>query len=123
MALLTKTKSTKEVLDNHLSSFAAGDLEGILSDYSPEVVFFTQRGPLVGCDAIWPLFEALIAEFAKPGASFKLKEQVVRGGYAYLLWTAETADNVYELATDTLVVLNGKIVAQSFTAEIRPKGR
>jgi hypothetical protein len=39
-----------------------------------------------------------------------------------VLWTAETADNVYELGTDTLVVLDGKIVAQSFAAKISPKG-
>jgi ketosteroid isomerase-like protein len=122
MPLLDK-RSTKDVLDDHLKAFAEGDLQGILSDYAPDVVFFTQRGPLVGCDAIRPLFQAMIAEFAKPGASFKLKQQVVKGDYGYILWTAETADNVYELGTDTLVVLGGKIVAQSFTAEIRPKGR
>jgi hypothetical protein len=37
------------------------------------------------------------------------------------LWTAETADNTYEEATDTFVVRNGKIVAQSFAAKITPK--
>jgi len=40
----------------------------------------------------------------------------------HILWTAETADNVYEMATDTLVVRDGKIVAQSFTGKITPKG-
>ena len=49
-----------------------------------------------------------------------MKQQLVDGDYAYILWTAETADNVYELATDTFVVQQGKIVAQSFTAKIRP---
>jgi hypothetical protein len=37
------------------------------------------------------------------------------------LWTAETADNVYELGTDTLFVQDGKIVAQSFAGKITPK--
>jgi len=31
-------------------------------------------------------------------------------------------DNVYELGTDTFVVRDGKIVAQSFTGKITPKG-
>ena len=31
------------------------------------------------------------------------------------------ADNVYEMATDTFVVRDGKIVAQSFTSKITPK--
>ena len=74
-----------------------------------------------GVDAIRSLFEALIAEFGKPGATFQMKQQLVEGDYAYILWTAETADNAYELATDTFAVREGRIVAQSFTAEITPK--
>jgi hypothetical protein len=32
-----------------------------------------------------------------------------------------TADNVYEVGTDTFVVRDGKIVTQSFTGKIAPK--
>jgi ketosteroid isomerase-like protein len=114
--------STKDILANHLRAFDQGDLNGILADYAPDAVFFTKDGMFKGVDAIRPLFEALIAEFGQPGATFDMKQQFVEGDYAYILWTAETADNVYELATDTFVVREGKIVAQSFTANIRPKG-
>jgi len=113
--------STKDVIDHHLQSFGAGDLEGILSDYVPGAVLFTPNGPLRGVDELRPLFQAMIAEFAKPGAAFHLKQQFVEGDHAYILWTAETADNVYELGTDTFVVRDGKIVAQSFTGKITPK--
>src|SRR5215475_10251461 len=102
--------STKDVLD-HLRAFDAQD-----------AVFFTKDGALKGVDKIRPLFEALIAEFGKPGATFNMKQQLVEGDYAYILWTAETADNVYEMATDTFVIRQGKIVAQSFSAKIMPKG-
>jgi ketosteroid isomerase-like protein len=114
--------STKDVLDNHLKCFGKGDLKGILSDYAPGAVLFTSDGPLRGADAIRPLFQAMIAEFGKPGATFSMKQQSIEGDYAYILWTAETADNVYEMATDTFVVRDGKIVAQSFTGKITPKG-
>jgi ketosteroid isomerase-like protein len=114
--------TTKEVLDNHLTCFGEGDLNGILSDYAPKAILFTPDGPLVGVDAIRPLFEGLLAEFAKPGASIELKHQSIKDDYAYILWTAETADNSYDLATDTFVVQNGKIVTQSFAAKILPKG-
>ena len=113
--------STKEVLENHLKSFDQGDVDAILSDYAPDALLFTQERVLKGVDAIRPLFEALIAEFGKPGATFQMKQQLIQGDYAYILWTAETADNIYELATDTFVVRDGKIVAQSFTAKITPK--
>ena len=114
--------STKDVLDHHLKCFGDGDLKGILSDYAPEAVLFTPNGPLRGADAMRPLFQAMIAEFGKPGAAFSLKRQSVEDDYAYILWTAETADNVYEVGTDTFVVRDGKIVAQSFTGKIMPKG-
>ena len=114
--------TTKEVLDNHLRSFGEGDLNGILSDYAPGAVLFTPNGPLRGTDSIRPLFESMIAEFGKPGAVFNMKHQSVDGDYGYILWTAETADNVYEVGTDTFIVRNGKIVAQSYTGKITPKG-
>ena len=113
--------STSDVLDRHLKSFAEYDVDGLLSDYSSDAVLFAPSGPLKGPDAIRSLFEALVSEFAKPGSSFTMQLQSIEGDYAYILWTAETADNSYEFATDTLVVRNGKIVAQSFAAKIKPK--
>jgi ketosteroid isomerase-like protein len=106
---------------HHLKSFGERDLKGILSDYALGAVLFTPEGPLRGVDAIRPLFQAMLAEFGKPGATFSLKQQSVEGDFAYILWTAETADNVYELATDTFAVRDGKIVVQSFASKIVPK--
>ena len=114
--------STRDVLDRHLKSFADHDVDGVMADYSPEAVFFVPDGPLIGPDAIRPLFQALVSEFAKPGSSFTIQQRYIEGDHAYILWSAETADNWYEFATDTFVVRNGKIVAQSFAAKIRPKG-
>jgi ketosteroid isomerase-like protein len=113
--------STKDVINHHLKAFADGDLKGVLSDYAPGIVFFTQNGPLKGVEAVRPLFQALIAGFGKPGATFTMKQQLFEGDHGYIWWTGETADNVYELGTDTFVVRDGKIVAQSFTGKITPK--
>jgi ketosteroid isomerase-like protein len=113
--------STKEVLDHHLKCFADRDLTGVLSDYAPGAVLFTRDRPLRGADAIRPLFQAMIAEFSRPGARFTMKQQFVEGDYGYILWTAETAENVYEMGTDTFVVRDGRIVAQSFTGQITPR--
>ena len=114
--------STKDVLERHLKYFGEGDLNGILSDYAPGAVMFTADGPLRGIDEIRPLFQALIAEFQKPGAAFRMRLQSIEGDCGYILWNAETADNVFELGTDTFVVQQGKIVAQSFTSKVIPRG-
>src|SRR5687768_2704085 len=113
--------STGDVLNHHLKCFGEGDLEGILADYSSDAVLFVPTGVLKGPGAMKPVFQALFSEFAKPGALFAMHQQYVDGDYAYILWSAETADNVYEAATDTFVVQDGKIVAQSFAAKITPK--
>lgn len=113
--------STKDVLDRHMKCFGEGDLTGILSNFAPDAVMFRPDGPLRGTDAIRPIFQAVLAEFGKPGATFSMKQQSVEGDYAYILWTAETADNVYEVGTDTFVVRDGKIVAHSFAGKITPK--
>jgi ketosteroid isomerase-like protein len=113
--------TTREILDHHLAAFFAYDLEGVLSDYGKEIVFFTADGPLTGVDAARRFFEPLLAEFEQPGSTFEMKQYFVDGDHGYILWSAETPDNVYELATDTFVVRAGRIVAQSFTAAVRPK--
>jgi ketosteroid isomerase-like protein len=113
--------STKEVLDHHVRCFGAGDLAGILSDYAPDAVLFTPGGPLKGPGAIRPFFEAMLAEFGQPGTAYRMTLESIDGEYAYVLWTAETADNVYELGTDTLVVRGGRILAQSFAGTITSK--
>lgn len=105
--------TTQQILEHHLKSFGEGDLDGILEDYTEESVLFTSDGILRGPGEMRSLFEAFFAEFAKPGASFEMKTQIVDG---------ETADNVYELATDTFVIRDGKIVTQTLAGKIVPKG-
>ncbi|MBI1244954.1 MAG: nuclear transport factor 2 family protein [Alphaproteobacteria bacterium] len=114
-------RTAEAILDNHLSAFARGDLEGILSDYAPDAIFFTPSGLLEGVAQIRPLFQKLIEEFAKPGARFELAHRSTTRDHAYIIWSAETADNVYEFVTDTISVKGGRIAMQSFAATIRPK--
>jgi len=114
--------TTGDVVNQHLKCFGERDLDGVLADYSSDAVLFIPGGPLRGPAAIKPFFQALVSEFSKPGATFSMRQQYSEGDYAYILWSAETADNSYEAATDTFIVRNGKIVAQSFAAKITPKG-
>jgi ketosteroid isomerase-like protein len=109
-----------DVLDQHLKCFSENDLDGVVADYSSDAKLVVPGKPLKGSDAIKPFFQAFFVEFAKPGASFSMRQRHIEGDYAYILWSAETADS-YEAATDTFVVQNGKIVAQSFAAKITPK--
>ena len=113
--------TTNEIVNQHMKAFGERDLDGVLADYSQDAVLFISGGPLKGLAEIKPFFQAFLSEFSKPGATFSMQQQHADGDYVYILWNAETADNTYEAATDTFVVRNGRIVAQSFAAKINPK--
>jgi ketosteroid isomerase-like protein len=111
--------TAQDVLTHHSNSF--GDIDSTMADFTAESKLFTPEGLLRGPEAIRGFFEQLFAEFAKPGASFEMLREQVDGDTAYIVWTAETADNRYELGTDTYIVQNGKIVTQTFAAKVVPK--
>ena len=52
--------------------------------------------------------------------SFEMLRQEVDGDTAYIVWKAETADNRFELGTDTLIAQNRKILTQTFAGKISP---
>ena len=115
------TTTTADVLNHHLESIGSCNLEEVMSDYTEDSLLYTPFGPMKGLEAIRELFTGLLEEFAKPGMSFEMIRQDVEGDTAYIIWSAETADNVYEVASDTFFVQDGAISCQSFCAKIVPK--
>src|SRR5271154_2751953 len=77
MTLTSATSMTQAVVNHHLERFAALDLQGVVADYAPDAVMIVPTGVLRGVQEITPLFANLVAEFAKPGATFDLQQQVI----------------------------------------------
>ena len=98
-----------------------GDIAEIVAGYAPDAILFTPNGPLKGPSQIQSFFEMMLRDAGRPGSVFEMKHESVEGELAYIVWTAESPDNVYELGTDTFVVRDGKIVAQSFATKVSPK--
>ncbi len=117
------TRSAQEVVNHHLEAFGAGDADGILEDYAMDSVFISTDGSVLrGPMQIRQMVDQMLAEFAKPGASFSMGQTVVEGNVGYTTWTAETADNVYEFGSDTFVIRDGKIVGHTLAMKLTPKG-
>lgn len=114
-------RTTRAVIENHLRAFGERDVEALLADYAPEALFFTPQGTLRGPAGIRPLLEGLVAEFSTPGARFALDHIAVEGENGFIVWNGTTAGNAYELATDTFVVRDGRIVVQTFAGRIVPR--
>jgi len=120
MTLTSATSTTEAVVNHHLERFLALDLQGVVADYAPDAVLIVPTGVLRGVPEITPFFQPLFAEFAKPGATFELQQQVIEGEVAYIRWIGETPDNAYQLGTDTFLVRNGKIAVQTFAFTATP---
>ena len=120
-APVVSAATTAEVLKRHQDTFGKSDLEGVLADYAADATMFYPGGTVKGSAELRKTFEGILAEWGKPGTTFKMNKEVVDGAYAYTYWDATTADNVYEGATDVFVVNDGKIVAHFFAGKITPK--
>ncbi len=113
--------STENVLGHHLEMFGENDLDGIMEDYADDAILILQDGVLRGTDEIREMYSELLPEFDDESVEFELHEQIVEDEYAYITWHAKTPENVYEFASDTFVVRDGKIAAQTLAADTTPR--
>ncbi|MFC4540756.1 nuclear transport factor 2 family protein [Halosolutus amylolyticus] len=113
--------STEAVLEHHLDAFENQDLEAVMADYTDESTVVTSMGTFRGRDEIEGLFTNLFDEFDDPDASITMDETIVEDEFAYIIWHAETPENVYQFATDTFHVPDDTIAFQTFAGKISPK--
>jgi hypothetical protein len=105
--------STEAVLQNHLQAARIG-VDAIMRDYSDRSVLVTQDATYRGLADIRHFFTALFEQL--PAGFFdaiRLTRQEIVGEVAYIVWAKEP---LITLATDTFLIRNGKILAQTFTA-------
>jgi len=119
--LADESETTQAVLNHHLESFGTANMQEFLSDYTDTSVIMVPSATIVGPAAFEPVAQGLFDEFSQEGTTFTMIDMQVNGHVAYIVWSAETPDNVYELATDTFVIEDGKIAYQTFAAKVTPK--
>lgn len=100
------TDETKAVLDHHTVALEGGDLDDIMSDYTEDSVFISNLGGVMkGLDAIRGVFAMTVGGMA----GYEAGIEHVDGDIAFVTWKAEGI----ALGTDTFVVRDGKIAAQT----------
>jgi ketosteroid isomerase-like protein len=113
---------TKAVLDHHFAAYTAGDADDTLNDYTEAAGLITPEEVYKGRGAIHGYFSRLFSGLFKPGTyDFGLDRLTIEGEVAYVVWHATCATARISLATDTWVVRDGKIVAQTYAAKIDPR--
>ena len=104
-------RTPQEVFGHHAQVLGAGDLEGIVSDYTDDAVFITPDGVLRGKDGIRQAFTKLLADV--PDAQWALPTQMYEGDILLLEWTADSARTRVEDGIDTFVFRDGLIRVQT----------
>lgn len=105
-------RNTADVLTSHLGSFAHG-LDAILADYDDSSVLITPDRTYTGLKEIKEFFGSFL-QSATPEfwSAFKLHTNVVASTVGYITWSSAP---FVALATDTIVVKDGRISVQTFT--------
>ena len=82
-----------------------------------DAVLITPDGVVKGQAQIQSLFVQMFTNMLPPDKT----KQVVEGEIAYILWSGSSPHYNAPLATDTFVMRDGKIVAQTFAAQLEGK--
>ena len=105
------TRTPEEVFRHHAQALGAGDLDGIVADYTDDAVFITPAGVKRGHDGIRAAFTQLLADV--PNAAWELKTQIYEDDVLFLEWAAVSAATKVEDAIDTFIFRDGLIRLQT----------
>jgi len=109
----TETSVTETVVRNHLQTFLEQrGIEAILADYDEGARLYSEATIYQGKPEIHGFFTDFIGSLTEGAVDkFALRSMRVHGNIAYITWSVGSD---IPLGTDTFVVENGRIVAQSF---------
>ena len=112
-------RTPQEVFQHHAEALGAGDLEGIVEDYSDDAVFITPAGVKRGKDGVREGFVQLLADV--PNADWALPTLIFEGDALFLEWTATAEATKVEDGIDTFIFRDGQIVLQTVRYTLQHK--
>ena len=114
------SRTPQEVFQHHAEVLVAGDVDGIVSDYSDDAVIITQDGVKRGKDGVREAFVELLGHV--PQAEWEIKSAVYEGEHMLLHWAADSEKATVDDGVDTFMFVDGQIVMQTLHATFVPKG-
>lgn len=106
------TRTTTEVIQDHLKRRLDGDIEGdIKNNFDKEVIVISSFGTYLGHDGVRESAEKLQKMVGE--AAFVYNQTRIEKNYALLEWSAESENRRVCDGADSFVVTDGRIVMQS----------
>jgi ketosteroid isomerase-like protein len=111
-------RTPQEIFAHHVTALGAGDVEGILADYTDDAVLISPEGALTGRDAIRDAFTQILA--ALPEATWDVPTQIYAGDVLFIEWSAVSKAGRVTDGIDTLVFSDDGIRAQTVRFTLQP---
>ena len=113
------TRTPQQVFQHHAEALGAGNLDGIVSDYSEDAVFITPAGTKRCKKGVREGFVKLLADV--PKAKWSLKTQLYEGDILFLEWAADSQATRIDDGVDTFVFKDGLIRVQTVRYTLKKK--
>jgi hypothetical protein len=113
-------RTPQDIFQHHAEALVAGDLDGIVADYTDSSLYITPRGEYRGLDQIRQAYVEFLAEL--PDAKLDVPRLIFEGDVLYLEWTAEAPTVRVTDGTDTFVFSDDAIRVHTlhYTTQPRP---
>lgn len=105
------TRTPQQIFQHHAEALGAGDLEGIVSDYSEDAVILSPDGVKKGKAGVREAFAKLLADL--PKADWELPTALFEGDVLFLEWKARSEATYADDGVDTFVFRDGFIRVQT----------
>ena len=104
-------RTPQEIFAHHAEALIAGDLDGIVADYTDDAVFITPSGVKHGKDGVRQGFTELLADL--PQATWDVPTQIFEGDVLFIEWSAVAEKTRATDGIDTFVFAGDGIRVQT----------
>lgn len=111
-------RTPQEVFDHHAQALMAGDLDGIVEDYTDDAIFITPAGTKRGKAGVREGFVQLLSDL--PAAEWNVNP-IFEEDVLFLEWTADSAATRADDGLDTFVFSDGLIRVQTVRYTLQRK--
>ena len=105
--------SPEQLVARHLAAAAQGDVEAIVADYADDAVTISPGGVTRGKEELRKLFTGIFGGAPGSRAPLVVQQQVFTDEIGYITWTQNAGTPAEVHGSDTFLVRDGKIVAQT----------
>lgn len=113
-------RTPQEIFQHHAGALMAGDIDGIVADYTDDALFITPSGVLRGKDGVRQGFTTLLSDL--PDAKWDVPTQIFEGDVLFIEWSAVAEASRAMDGVDTFVFTDDGIRVQTVRYTLESTG-